>query len=161
MGASVVAILLRPPTRERMHHGPVAGRAEQQTFEKGTVAIPHCGAARAAVPMEQLLNPAKDIGRDDCWMLPVMEFRLVFDFARVDGVGQEVVHAAPVERPSALGQPLLRLPRLVAPAPVGQLVHHGQQRFPTAGRGRRSARTRTASSVLTTSFGLQFDRSTS
>jgi hypothetical protein len=110
-------------------HGPVASRAEQQTFEKGAVTIPHCGAARAAVPLEHLLNPAKDIGRDDCWMLPVMEFDLVFDFAHIDGIGEQVVHTALVERPSTLGQTLLRLPRLVAPASVDQVVDHRQERL--------------------------------
>src|SRR5438093_8124982 len=84
------------------------------------------GRARALLA-EQVLNLLPHIWGDDGLVLAGMDFLLVLNLPKVDGVGQQVVQAAlgkPLPAPKGA---LARLPALGQPAPLLQLLDHWDQ----------------------------------
>ena len=101
----------------------------QDALQQGTKLVPHGGPPRATIAPKQKLGLLPNIVVQKRGMLAWMHLGLVFQFADVGDVGQQLVETRFGELLATALVPLTRRPALVRPTADIELAYRGDQRL--------------------------------
>jgi hypothetical protein len=111
-----------------VNHADVATGATYESLQESAVFVPVVASATSTVPVQLLLHMGPCLVIDDSLVLTLVDLAAIFDPARIDDVGQQVVEPVLSEAFAARSAPGAGGPRLRQPAAVIEFLDHRDQR---------------------------------